>query len=273
MAAGGPQPAKPPTGGLHIAEWSAEFAGTVVLMFFVVAAIDLAFNRGALSRALGADTWRFLFIGAVVGLVVGLIAVSPLGRRSGAHLNPAVTLSFWIRGMVHLHDLAGYVAAQLAGATTGVAIARLILGSKVGSPAVNYGVAHPGHGWGDLRAGIGEAILTAVLVAAIQLTLARARTVRLTPLVAGFVVMILVWQAAAYTGAGLNQARGLASDIIAWSYPSIEVYLIGPTIGAALAAAGLLLFHAWRPLTAKLFHDPSYPCVMATRLPAAPPAP
>jgi hypothetical protein len=135
--------------------------------------------RGGSDRPL-VQPWR-----AVAGARRGHLAV-PVhrsGRRTGGRLDcrlpawqaiwrapePCGHPELWIRGMVHPHDLAGYVAAQLAGATTGVAIARLILGSKVASPAVNYGVAHPGHGWGDLRAGIGEAILTAVLIAALPI--------------------------------------------------------------------------------------------------------
>jgi aquaporin Z len=54
-------------------------------------------------------------LGAIVAPCVALIAVSPLGRLSGAHINPAVTLGFWALGRVSRHDLVGYVVAQFAG--------------------------------------------------------------------------------------------------------------------------------------------------------------
>lgn len=71
---------------------------------------------------------RFLLVGINFGLLSAAIAVSPLGRRSGAHPNPAVTLAFWLRGHVHPHDLAGYLAAQFAGALAGTAAVGLALG-------------------------------------------------------------------------------------------------------------------------------------------------
>jgi len=59
-----------------------------------------------------------------------LLPISPLGRRSGAHFNPVVTLAFFTRGKVHPHDLAGYIAAQLSGAVAGHAVLRLLWGRE-----------------------------------------------------------------------------------------------------------------------------------------------
>jgi aquaporin Z len=238
--------------GLALREYSAELLGTAILMFIVVGAIDVSFDRGWISMALAADTWRFLFIGAVAGCAVGLVAISPLGRRSGAHLNPAVTIGFWLRGLMRPRDVAGYIVAQTSGALTGVVAARYLLGAAIASPSVNYGITRPGHGWDDLSASIGEALLTAVLVAAVQLSLCRPRTAPWTPVIVGVVVTLLIWQAAPFTGAGLNQARGLAPDIVAGRYPSFEVYLIGPTLGALLAAIAVSLLADRRPVSIKL---------------------
>jgi aquaporin Z len=238
--------------GIALREYSAELLGTAILMFIVVGAIDVSFDRGWISKALAADTWRFLFIGAVAGFAVGLVAISPLGKRSGAHLNPAVTIGFWLRGMMRHRDVAGYIGAQMSGALAGVVAARYLLGAAIASPAVNYGITRPGHGWNDLSASIGEALLTAVLVAAVQLSLCRPRTAPWTPVIVGVVVTLLIWQAAPFTGAGLNQARGLAPDIVAGRYPSFEVYLLGPTLGAVLAAIAVSLLANRRPVSIKL---------------------
>jgi aquaporin Z len=238
--------------GIALREYSAELLGTAILMFIVVGAIAVSFDRGWISEALAADTWRFLFIGAVAGFAVGLVAISPLGRCSGAHLNPAVTIGFWLRGMMRPRDVAGYIGAQMSGALAGVVAARYLLGAVIASPSVNYGITRPGHGWDDLSASIGEALLTAVLVAAVQLSLCRPRTAPWTPVIVGVVVTLLIWQAAPFTGAGLNQARGLGPDIVAGRYPSFEVYLLGPTLGAVLAAIAVSLLANRRPVSIKL---------------------
>jgi aquaporin Z len=224
----------------------------MILMLVVVGTIDLSFGGGRLSLALGSRTWRNLFVGASVATAIGAIAISPLGKRSGAHLNPAVTIGFWLRRMMHSRDAASYISAQMFGAIVGVAAARAALGPRVGIPTVSYGMTLPGPGWSDVGAVAGEAVLTAVLVGSIQLSLCHRRTARLTPIIAGMVLMVLIWQARPYTGAGLNQARGLGPDVIAGRYPSFEVYLFGPTMGAVFAAAGLALITSSRPVAASL---------------------
>jgi aquaporin Z len=62
------------------------------------------------------------------------------GRRSGAHLNPALTLAFWITGHVHPHDVAGYWVAQFVGALAGAGLVRLMWGEVARS--VGFGVTH-----------------------------------------------------------------------------------------------------------------------------------
>jgi aquaporin Z len=240
--------------GKALGDYSAELIGTAILIFVVVAAIDVSFGPGRNAEGLAGDNWRFLFVGAIAGLTVGLLAISPLGKRSGAHLNPAVTIAFWMRGMMRPRDVAGYIGAQMSGAIAGVVVARYLLGGAIASPSVNYGVTRPGHGWDDLSATIGEVLLTAALVAAIQLSLCRPRTAPWTPVIVGVVVTLLIWQAAPFTGAGLNPARGLGPDIVAGRYPSFEVYLLGPTLGAVLAAMAVSRLAKRRPVSIKLCH-------------------
>jgi aquaporin Z len=242
-----------------LGDYSSELLGTAVLLFVVVWAIEISFSRSWISQALAGDTWRFLFVGAVAGIAVGLLAISPLGRRSGAHLNPAGTLGVWLRGMMRPRDVAGYIGAQMSGALAGVVAARYLLGAVIASPSVNYGITRPGHGWDDLSASLGEVLLTAVLVAAIQLSLCWPRIAPWTPVIVGVIVAAFIWQGAPVTGAGLNQARGLGPDIIAGSYPSFEVYLVGPTLGAVLAAITVSLVATQRPLSIKLSHQPVQP--------------
>lgn len=130
---------RPPRDGWHWAEWAAELAGTAVLMFAVVSAKYLAVRAGAPYG----DLWaRIIIVGAVAGAVVVAVAASPLGRRSGAHLNPAVTFGLWLQRAVGDGDLIGYTLAQTAGGICGFA-AGAMWGAGVGRAPVSWAVIAP----------------------------------------------------------------------------------------------------------------------------------
>jgi aquaporin Z len=94
----------------HWRSWGAEAAGTALMVLAILLAAAVTLRAGSA---------RFLLLGAIVAPCVALIAVSPLGKLSGAHINPAVTLGFWVLGRLSLPDVAGYVSAQLAGGFAG----------------------------------------------------------------------------------------------------------------------------------------------------------
>src|SRR6202046_3382799 len=111
-----PAPGTQARGGWHWAEWGSEFAGTAILLLGGLSGLFLDFAPGSpVSASLPSESVRLLITGLILGATGLLVTVSPLGRRSGAHLNPSVSLSFWRRGHMHPHDLIGYVTAQTAG--------------------------------------------------------------------------------------------------------------------------------------------------------------
>jgi Major intrinsic protein len=106
----GPTPAtarpspQPASGGLHLAEWGSELLGTAVFVLAGLSALALNFSPGSpVPRLVPSTSARFFFLGALFNGAAGVVAVSPLGRRSGGHLNPAVTLALWVAGRVHRH--------------------------------------------------------------------------------------------------------------------------------------------------------------------------
>ncbi|MGH3033678.1 MAG: aquaporin, partial [Gaiellaceae bacterium] len=116
--------------------------GTALLVLGALSAVALVLGDGSPVReALSSESVRLLLTGLLVGGCVSLIVISPLGRLSGAHLNPAVTLAFRIVGRVSGHDVVGYLLAQLAGALAGALAFRLLWGSVALS--VDGGVTHP----------------------------------------------------------------------------------------------------------------------------------
>lgn len=105
----------------HTPEYAAEFAGSLFLVFSVVIAVAIMFAPGSPAlRFIPSPRLRLFVTGSILGGAGSLVAITPLGRLSGAHLNPAISLGFFAEGKMHLQDLFGYIAAQLGGAVIGV---------------------------------------------------------------------------------------------------------------------------------------------------------
>ena len=259
-------PARP---GFHLAEWSAELLGTGLVLLVGLSAVCFDFGSASPLHALPTSL-RYLLTGLVFAGTGSLFALTPPGRRSGAHLNPVVTLVFWSQRKVHWHDLVGYVLAQLLGAIIGAAIVRAAWGAQAVS--VHDGATQPGPGVSAAVAVLLEAAMTAVVILTILLMTSRAAIARYTPLVLWLLIAVFVWQLAPLTGTSLNPARSLGPALVAPLLGPYWIYVVGPCLGGAVAA---LLFTVATPaevLTTKLFHDVRYPSTMASRLPVRPPA-
>jgi aquaporin Z len=264
-----PQPAH---AGFHWRIWGAEAAGTALLVLGALSSVALVLGDGTPVRdALSSESVRLLLTGLLVGGCVSLIVISPLGRLSGAHLNPAVTLAFKIVGRVSGHDVVGYLLAQLTGALAGALAFRVLWGSVALS--VDGGVTHPSVA---TPAAFGvEVGMTGLLVALIFVFVSRERLMRWTPLMLWPLIGALVWQGSPYTGTSLNPARSAGPAAAFYDFADLWLYLLAPSLGALVVAMLWQRRHpASHPKTAKLFHDPRYPCSLASELPAlAPGAP
>lgn len=166
------------------------------------------------------------------GLMV-MAVIYTMGTISGAHLNPAVTLSFALRGNFPWRRAPGYVAAQLAGSLLAAAFLRATLGN-VGQ----LGVTEPGAGVSAATATLIEVVLTVGLVSVILGTASGARNVGTNAAlaVAGYIALAGLW-AAPISGASMNPARSLAPALVSWRLDSLWVYLTAPVVGAC---AGVL---------------------------------
>jgi aquaporin Z len=230
-----------------------------------LSAVCFDFGPSSPFRHLGTSP-RLLITGLLFAGAGSLLAISPLGRRSGAHLNPVVTLAFYTQGKVHPHDVVGYIASQLLGAVTGTAVVALMWGSQ--GTAVHLGETLPGRGLDSIEAASVEAGMTAALILVILL-MTSGSAARWTPLVLWPLIAVLVWQGAPFTGTSLNPARSFGPALLVPQLQPYWIYVAGPIAGGALAVAAFGLWPKRRVLTAKLFHDPAYPTTFASSLPVA----
>lgn len=252
-------------GGLHWRIWAAEGVGTALFVLGALSAVALVLGDGSPFVGLSGSA-RNLLAGTLVATVVSAIAISPLGRLSGAHLNPAVTLAFRALRCVSAHDVAGYVGAQLAGALAGALLFRALWGDVARS--VGGGVTHPTV---PLPLALGlEAGMTALLIVTITAFVARERLARFTPLAIWPLLAFLIWLGGPWTGTSLNPARSAGPALASGDLTDLWLYVLAPVVGALGAAA------LWRraplegPMTAKLFHDSRYACPFTSALPARP---
>jgi aquaporin Z len=259
---------QPKAAGWHPVDWACEFAGTAFQLtagFSVVALLESP--RSPATAAL--PPWlRLVLIGIVFGALAAAVALSPVGRRSGAHLNPAVTVGFWLRGHTPSRDALGFVAAQTAGALVAAGVFSCTLGSWASSVKDAQTLPQPRL---HLAAAAGiEAALTFGLLMTVFVMVSSPRTAKWTPALVTGALAGLIWVGAPHTGASMNPARTFGPDVVASSFGALWCYIVGPVLGAAVAAGVVTLVTRRPTLTAKLFHDPEYPSVHATLLPARP---
>src|SRR4051812_38447329 len=154
-----------------------------------------------------------------------------MGAVSGAHLNPAVSLSFAARGDFPWRRVPGYIVMQLVGAT----LACLFLWAMFGQIG-QLGATEPGAGISNWQAMLMEMVLTAGLVSTILGTASRAQNVgALSALaVAGYIALAGLWSSPV-SGASMNPARSFGPDMALADFSHYWVYVVGPLLGGAIA--------------------------------------
>jgi aquaporin Z len=244
---------------LHWYEYGAELLGTAFLLFAGVSAVILDFGTGSpVASVLPDKSARLLITGLLFAGSGSLVAISPLGKLSGGHINPAVTLAFWIQGKMHHFDLAGYMLSQFLGATVGSLLVVTVWGERAAS--VGDGVTLPGAGYPLGFVVLMEVSLTFLLVISIFHFVSNPHLMRWTPLMVWILVGVMVWLEAPISGTSLNPARSLGPAFVAWVWHDQWIYLFAPSLGALLAVGAFrfLKFGERDVLTGKLFHASHY---------------
>jgi glycerol uptake facilitator-like aquaporin len=233
--------------------WFSELAGTAILLFASVLVTRwLSGPHSALASAVTGMPGRMAIGGAVIGAVVGLLIVSPFGRSSGGHFNPAVTVTFWLLRALPGRDAAAYVAAQLAGSLAGVMLGWVVLGAVTADPAVDYAAIQPAAGWSGGAVFAGEAMSLAVLMAFVVAFLDRVALMRWTPAVAAVDVAVLIFAGGLTSGGSFNPARQFGPLLFAGRFSYLWAYMLGPLAGAVILVVLVRVVGLPRPLTCSL---------------------
>ena len=201
---------------------------------------------------------------ALMGIAMGTTAIaivhSPWGKQSGAHFNPAITLTYWRMRKIRTPDAIFYVVAQFFGAAFGVWIATLILGSRVADPAVCYAVTKPGMG-GAAIAFAAELLISFLLFSVVLLVSNQKSVTHHTPLFVGTLVALYITFESPISGMSMNPARTLGSAVIPHSWTSLWIYFTAPPLGMLLAAELYVRLRGSAPYCAKILHSKSKRCI------------
>jgi aquaporin Z len=210
---------------------------------------------------------RRALMGAAMGLTAISIVYSPWGKRSGAHLNPAMTLTFYRLGKIAGRDALFYALAQFIGGVTGVAMAALVLRSALGHPSVNYVATQPGR-FGPGAAFAGEIVITFILMTVVLNVSNRADIAWYTGLCAGALVMLYIIFEDPISGMSMNPARSFGSAFVGNIWRAFWIYFTAPPLGMLLAAEVYLrLKGRHQVLCAKLHHVNRQRCIFRCQWP------
>jgi aquaporin Z len=230
--------------------WS-ELIGTALLVLVGLSLVIVMFGTDSpVARLIPNEGLRRLLTGFLFGTTGAMIALSAVGKVSGAHINPVVTMAFWLFRKLDSRTAMFYVLAQLSGAVIGSL--PLLAWGRMGR-SVAFGATLPGVGYSNLTSLLGEILTTFAMVSLLIVFIAFRRIRPFTPAIFPVLYAIMVWLEAPISGTSTNPARSLGPAIVSHEWQGWWIFWLGPLLGAFLASlCGSFL--AKRITVAKLYH-------------------
>lgn len=208
---------------------------------------------------------RMILMGLAMGTTATAIICSPWGRRSGAHYNPAVTLTFLRLGKIKAADTVFYVVSQFIGGAIGVFLAWLFLGNLLADSAVNFAATVPGE-YGVWVAFVAEIVIAFFMMTMILWTSNSTRWSRFTPYFAGILVAFYIAVESPVSGMSMNPARSFASAAVAGNFASLWIYFAAPPLAMLAAAEVFVRARGLKNVfCAKLHHHNNKRCIFNCR--------
>jgi MIP family channel proteins len=238
-----------------------EAAGLGIFMISAgVFTILFEYPGSPVHKAMPSEFLRRSLIGLAMGLTAIGIIYSHWGKRSGAHLNPAVTLSFLWLGKIKPWDAFYYIAFQFLGGLAGVILVEILFPRSFRVPQVAYVVTVPGPG-GPWPAFFAEAFISFGLMATVLVVSSRPHLNQLTGLFAGTLVFLYITFEAPLSGMSINPARTFASALPSGIWKDVWIYFTAPIVGMLAAVEVSRLWVTTHHPCPKLGHSHHHRCI------------
>jgi aquaporin Z len=200
-------------------------------------------------------------MGLAIGVTVMALIMSPWGRKSGGHINPAMTFAFYRLEKLRPWDALFYGVAQFSGATVGVALATFLLRGAPGHDTVRYAVTAPGV-YGAAVAFAAELAISFILMITVLLVTNHERLARYTPYFVGSLYAVYIAFETPLSGMSMNPARTFGPAAYGGYWHALWIYFIAPTVGMLAAAETFLrIRRGVAPYCAKLHHANHERCI------------
>jgi aquaporin Z len=247
---------------LHWPEYLMEAGEAGCYLFSACAVATLLWHPASPFRQyLPSDAVRRMWMGLAMGATIIAIVLSPWGKQSGAHFNPAVTITFYRLGKAALWDALFYCAAQLLGAVAGVALASLVLQGAPAHEAVRYAATMPGV-YGNSIAFVAEMAISFILMSAILYASNRGVLAPYTHYFAAILAAVYIAFESPLSGMSTNPARTFGPALYGGYWRALWIYFTAPPLGMLAAAEVFLLAGDGKaPYCAKLHHHNDKRCI------------
>jgi aquaporin Z len=244
----------------HWPEYLMEAAELGLFMVSACVFTILLYHPGSPAvRAIPAEFVRRMITGLAMGLTLVGLVYSPWGKRSGAHMNPAFTLTYWHLGKVAPWDAAFYCLAQFVGGVAGILLVAAPAAPLLSYPSVNYVATLPGL-QGPSIAFAAEVSISFILAIVVLTLTSRSSVAPYTGIVAGACVAAFITFESPLSGMSMNPARTFGSALLPHLWQSLWVYFLAPPLGMLLAAEAFVLCKR-QPPCAKYHHQNEFRCI------------
>ncbi|MFJ3802836.1 MIP/aquaporin family protein [Streptomyces sp. NPDC090088] len=235
------RPAEPPAWRRTLHRAALELALTTAMLFVVVTATRWLMGTPHPTDSDADGGWwntlhgRLLVLAPIAGYTITAIMLSPWGRRTGGHVNPAITLAMWRYGRTPAREVLPFVAAQLLGSVLGTLAGRLVWGGVVAGPGVDYAAVRPAADWSWAAvAGVETATMFGIVVVA-GIGGSSRRLDPFTPWAVGTLIAAQIIAFGTLSGGVANPVRQFGPAVLAGDTPFLAVYLLAPLLGALAA--------------------------------------